>query len=151
LESNIVANEKQVKETSMKVEEQQARINRLVETSMSPSVFRHLAGIYLLHEYTYLQDDGEVVGDLFHREFYFLKLRGLIGPETLEFDKRLHGTNIVEQAWPTEIGKIYIELRKDDIPKDWLSADPEKRKNLKIDVARALGLNVPDEEPLSSS
>jgi len=30
--------------------------------------------------------------ELFQREFYFLKNRGFIGPATLEFDERLHGT-----------------------------------------------------------
>jgi hypothetical protein len=149
LESNVVANEKQIKETGKKVEEQQARINALVETSMSVSIFHHLAGIYMLHKYEYLQN--EKVGELFRREFYFLKNRGFIEPETLEFDERLNGKNIAELAWPTRIGKTYIELRKDDIPKDWLSADPEKRGNLKTEVARTLGLKLPDEEPLSSS
>ncbi len=149
LTKRVVANEKQIKETNKKVEEQQALINKLVETSMSASAFRHLAGITVLHVYNYWQN--EEVGELFQREFYYLKNRGFIGPETLEFDERLNRTNIAERARPTEIGKIYIALRKDDIPKDWLSADPEKRRNLKIDVARDLGLKVPDEETLSSS
>jgi hypothetical protein len=48
------------------------------------------------------------------------------------------------KAIPTEIGRIYITLRKDDIPKEWLSTDPDKRANLKTDVARELGLEVPE-------
>jgi len=78
----------QIKETNKKVEEQQALINELVKTSMSHSVFRHLAGITILNKYEYLED--EEIGELFKREFYYLKHRGFIGPSTLEFDKRLH-------------------------------------------------------------
>jgi hypothetical protein len=125
-----------------RVEEQQKVINKLVETSMSASVFHHLAGVYLLETYEYLQDKR--IGELFRREFYFLKNRGFIGPETLEFDERLHKQNVAKLAKPTEIGERYIELRKADIPKDWLSPDPDKRKNLRIDVARKLGLEIPE-------
>jgi hypothetical protein len=125
-----------------KVEEQQKLINRLVETSMSLSAFRHLAGITILREYKYWQ--VERVGELFRREFYYLKDRGFIGPETLEFFEELNNTNMAEKAIPTEIGRIYITLRKDDIPKEWLSTDPDKRANLKTDVARELGLDIPE-------
>lgn len=121
-----------------KVKEQQVIINKLVEQSTSEEAFRHLAGITVLHEYKYWQN--EKVGDLFQRQFYFLKDRGLIGPLTLVFSKELDGTNIVGRVIPTEIGRMYVKLRKDDIPKDWLSTDLEKRSNLKIDVARELGL-----------
>jgi hypothetical protein len=123
-----------------KVDAQQKLINKLVETSMSASAFRHLSGITLLHEYKYWQN--EKVGDLFKREFYYLKDRGFIGPESLEFFEGLDDSNITEKAWPTEIGRMYIALRKDDVPKAWLSTDPDKRKNLKIAVARDLGLEV---------
>ena len=75
------------------------------------------------------------------REFYFLKDRGFIGPEDLEFDERLDSTNIAKIAKPTEIGKTYVKLRKGDIPREWLL--PEKRGNLKLDVARGLGLRLP--------
>ena len=125
-----------------KVEEQQKLINRLVETSMSLSAFRHLSGITILREYKYWQD--ERVGELFRREYYYLKDRGFIGPETLEFFEELNNTNMAEKAIPTEIGRIYITLRKDDIPKEWLSTDPDKRANLKTDVARELGLEIPE-------
>jgi hypothetical protein len=138
LESNLIANEKQIEEANKKLAEQQALIYKLVETSMSTSAFHHLAGIYLLKQYLYLQDAA--IGELFRREFYYLKDRGFIAPETLEFDERLHGANIAELAWPTEPGKIYIDLRKNDIPEEWLSPDPEKRRNLKVQVASALGL-----------
>lgn len=125
-----------------KVEEQQKLINRLVETSMSLSAFRHLAGITILRKYKYRQN--EEVDELFQREFYYLKNRGFIGPETLEFFEGLNNTNMAEKAIPTEIGRIYITLRKDDIPKEWLSTDPDKRANLKTDVARELGLEIPE-------
>jgi hypothetical protein len=141
LEANVVANENRIKETNQKMAEQQTLINKLVETSMSTTVFQHLAGIYLLHVYHYWQNHD--VGELFQREFYYLKIRGFIGPQNLEFTEGLNGQNIAALATPTEIGKIYIALRKDDIPKDWLSENPEKRRNLKTDVARGLGLTVP--------
>jgi hypothetical protein len=141
--------QQKVHEHERLLKEQQELIYKLVETSMSDSIFHHLAGIYMLHKYKYWQN--KEVGELFQREFYFLKHRGFIGPETLEFDERLNGKNIAELAWPTRLGEIYIKLKKNDIPKDWLSADPEKRGNLKTDVARTLELKLPDEETLSSS
>jgi hypothetical protein len=113
----------------------QAPSNQLVETSMSDSCF-YLAGIYLLLEYKYLQDNSWA--SCFQREFYFLKNLGFIGPETLKFDERLHGANIAEKASPMPTGLLYIELRKTDIPVDWLSV--EKRRNLRIEAARKLGL-----------
>ena len=132
------------RELEQKVEEQQGLINKLVETSMSASAFNHLVGITILNEYKYWENDK--VGELFKREFYYLKDRGFIGPETLEFYKELNGTNIAEKAKPTDIGLIYIKLRKDDIPKEWLDLrDPDKRKNLKIEVALALGLKLGDD------
>jgi hypothetical protein len=131
-------NEDKIEEANKKIEDQQTRLNKLVETSMSNSCFHHLAGIYLLHKYEYLQD--KKLGELFQREFYFLKNRGFIGPATVEFDERLHETNIAEKAWPTETGKLYIELRKKDVPADWLPV--ENRDNLKIDVARELRLKL---------
>jgi hypothetical protein len=73
-----------------------------------------------------------------------LKDRGFIGPETLEFFEGQNGINMAQKAKPTEIGRIYITLRKADVPKEWLSTDPDKRKNLKVDVARDLGLTVPE-------
>ena len=41
-------------------------------------------------------------------------------------------------AQPTDIGLIYIQLRKTDIPQEWL--DLSERNNLNIKAARALGL-----------
>ena len=81
----VEASEKQIKETNEKVQEQQAIITKLVEKSTSDEAFHHLAGITILHEYKYWQN--EKVGDLFQRQFYFLKDRGLIEPSTLEFYK----------------------------------------------------------------
>jgi hypothetical protein len=132
-------NEHKIEEANKRIEDQQIRLNKMVETSMSNACFHHLAGIYLLHRYEYLQD--EKLGELFQREFYFLKNRGFIEPETVEFDERLHETNIAEKVWPTETGKLYIELRKKDVPPDWLSV--ENRNNLKIEIARKLGLTLP--------
>jgi hypothetical protein len=109
---------------------------------MSDSAFHHLAGITLLREYKYWQNHN--VGELFRRELYYLKDRGFIGPATLEFFGEMDGTNLVGKAMPTEIGRIYVRLRRADVPQDWLSADPSKRQNLKVDVARGLGLAVPE-------
>ena len=128
----------------IRLNEQQQLINKLVETSMSASTFYHLAGITILHEYKYWQNDK--VGELFRRQLYYLKDRGFIGPETLEFFQEMDDTNLVGKAWPTEIGKIYIALRKGEVPKGWLSVDPSNRQNLKVDVARGLGLEVPELE-----
>jgi hypothetical protein len=118
--------------------QQQMIVNKLVETSMSVATFHHLAGIYLLREYKYWEN--EKVGDYFRREFYFLKDHGYLGPPALEFDARLNGRNIADLARVMESGKIYIGLRKYDIPSDWLLADPDKRRNLRTDRARELGL-----------
>jgi hypothetical protein len=123
-----------------KVNEQQKIINKLVETSMSASAFRHLAGITLLREYKYRQNI--TVRNFVQREFYYLKDRGFIGPAMLEFDESLNGQNVADKAVPTETGLLYLTLRKDDVPKEWL--DPAKRANLKVDVARKLGLQVPE-------
>ena len=125
-----------------KVNEQQQLINQLVATSMSDSAFHHLAGITLLREYKYWQNHN--VGELFRRELYYLKDRGFIGPQTLEFFAEMDGSNLVGMAMPTEIGRIYVTLRRADVPQDWLSANPSKRQNLKVDVARGLGLEVPE-------
>lgn len=148
LTERVVASENQIEETNKRIDEQQRMINSLVETSMSPSAFHHLAGISLLRNYEYHQN--EEVGELIKREFYFLKDRGFIGPRPptsdaeLEFNERLDGANVARIARPTEIGKTYIKLRKEDIPQEWLS--PEKRENLKLDVVRDLGLQLPSEQ-----
>jgi hypothetical protein len=124
-----------------KLEEQLELIKKLQERSISDGTFRHLAGLSLLREYKYWQNAK--VGDLFKREFYFLKNRGFIGPETFEFGDWLNDTNLVGKVEPTEIARIYVRLRKDDVPKEWLSTDPEKRKNLRVDIARKLELDLP--------
>ncbi len=71
-----------------------------------------------------------------------MKDRGFIEPETLEFFDALNGINIAERARPTEAGLIYLTLRKSEVPKEWLSADADKRNNLRVDVARRLGVEV---------
>jgi len=135
------------------LQDQQEQINRLV-TAMSPSVFRHLAGIYILQSYLYRQNyeapDGKgkdeqgetAVGDLFQRECYYLKHHGFIEPPTLEFDTRLHKQNLAELARPTELGLLCLQLRRDDIPKleddgiKWI----DKKENLRRDAVQRLGL-----------
>jgi len=125
----------------VQVNEQQQLINKLVETSISAGAFHHLAGLALLRRYFYW-DHSHDVTDEFRREFYHLKDRGFIGPERLEFYRELDGTNMVGKAELTETGWIYLKLRKADVPADWLT-NQDMRENLKIDVARGLGLEVP--------
>jgi hypothetical protein len=126
------------------VEEQlkqhQALINELVTTSVSRYVLEHLAGITLLKEYKYWQN--ETVGTRFQREFYYLKDRGLIGPDNQEFFAELDNSNIAEMVWPTETGLTYLNLHRDLVPSEWLSINPDKRMNLKVDVAQKLGLKM---------
>jgi predicted nucleotide-binding protein len=138
---------KQISDLKEQVEEQQVIINKLAEKSISDEAFHHLAGITILHEYKYWQN--EKVGDLFQRQLYFLKDRGFIEPPTLEFFKELDGTNMVGKAIPTETGKMYVKLRKDDIPKDWLSTDPKKRSNLNTDVVLDLGFKLANDGTIS--
>jgi hypothetical protein len=118
----VTAKLDKVKDT---VDEQQRLINQLVYYSMSASVFRHLCGIALLHEYKYNNKDEH-----FRREMYFLRDHGFIRPNFLVFEE-LHGRNLVELAEPTEIGWTIIKLRKTEIPSDWLEAI--KSPNLRID------------------
>ena len=146
LQNKVVAQEGQL-------EDQQNLINQLVKTSMSPDVFHHLAGVTILHNYLYRQQDG-VVGDEWEREFYDLKHRGFIEGkqgEICEFGPWLNRRNVREIVQPTRIGLLYVKLRKEDIPKEWLSTDPKKRENLNIDVARKLGLEIADDSTISAS
>lgn len=135
------------------LKDQQEQINRLV-TAMSPNVFRHLAGIYILKSYLYRQNyevengrdaHGEpAVGDLFQRECYYLKHRGFIEPPTLEFDTRLHLQNLAKLARPTELGLLCLKLQKKDIVEiedngiKWIDI----KDNLKRDAVKKLGLKV---------
>ena len=102
-------------------------INDLVTYSMSASIFRHLAGIGLLKEYGYEDNDSN------RREFYFLRDNGFIAPKSggfIEFNDRTPH-NVCEIATFTPIGRLCIKLRKNEVPSDWLL--PEKRANLALD------------------
>ena len=121
----------------------------MLSLSMPYTAFHLLAGITLLYEYKYRQN--KTVGDLFQREFSFLKDGGFIGPEALKFDEGLDGTNMVGKAIPTEIGWLYVELHKEEVPTDWLSTNPEKRSNLKTDVARDLGFQLANDGAFRSA
>ncbi len=141
-------------------DDQQEEINRLV-TAMSPSTFRHLAGIYILKKYEY------AAGDLVQREFYYLKDHGFIGPATLEFDEGLRDKNIGTDASreyrvePTELGLSCLKLRKKDILKiddkdiKWLDTSNENmKKNINFAAVRELGLKVtmiPECHPIISA
>ena len=125
-------------ELKKQVDEQQALIEQLVETFISPEVFRHLAGVALLHQYKYWQNDN--VGELFQREFYFLKIRGFIGPREQEFYAKMDGENLVGKVQLTDIGRAYLKMRRDLVPSEWLK--PAGRNNLDTEVARSLGLNL---------
>jgi hypothetical protein len=147
-------------------ESQQAQINQLV-TALSDSVFRHLAGIYILKDYKYRQNyedkdgkdkDGEpVVGDLFMRECYYLKHHGFIEPATLEFDTRIHKKNLAELASPSELGRLCLRLRNKDIldlvdegtGKNWVANVPDMRKNLNIKNLKTLGFKIQDDGTIS--
>lgn len=117
-----------VDEQQRALAEQQRIINEYVKYSLSASIFDHLCGIALLHEYTY--HDGASS----RREMYFMRDCGLLRPKGmgfLDFDARLDGRNLVEIAEPTEIGWNCIRLRRGEIPGNMLS----DRRNLRVDPA----------------
>jgi hypothetical protein len=106
---------------------------------MSDPVFKHLCGLAILKNYKYWQKQDNFM--LYQREFYHLKDHGFIRPKSdpnLEFNSDLDGKNITEFVEPTDLGWIYIELRKEAIPADWFAA--ENRQNLRTDGVRRLGL-----------
>jgi hypothetical protein len=138
---------------------QQKQINDLVTLSMSPRVFRHLTGITILKEYLYregMQEDGNDVGILFRREFYHLKDRGFIGPDTLEFNEHLNGVNLAGLAKPTPLGLTYLEVRRKDLLEDdeckkWMDHKNTKmRTNLSIEAVEGLGLRVAGDGTVSA-
>jgi hypothetical protein len=161
----------------LKQQDQQKQINELATYSMSTRVFRHLAGITILNEYLYRQNevakhrtDGkdehgeDVVGDLFMREFYDLKNRGFIGPSTLEFTPGLHKKNIARNAQPTNraeptnLGLTCLKLRKDDLLEirdddgnKWVANITKMRSNLNLSAVKELGLKVNDDDTISAS
>ena len=113
---------------AVEVEQQRLdkRINNLVKYGMSASIFHHLCGIALLHEYKYSDEKP------FEREMYFLRDNGFIRPKSdafLDFDYRMNQQNLVQKVKPTEIGWDCIRLRKDEIPQNMLEA----KNNLRID------------------
>ena len=58
---------------------------------------------------------------------YFLRDNGFIKPLSggfLDFNQGLHGRNLVEVAEPTPIGRLCIELRKEEIPENMLAGKP---------------------------
>jgi hypothetical protein len=130
------------------LEDQQKLINQVVSASMSPDVFHHLAGVTILREYFYWENDEVNC----NREFYDLKHRGFIEAKPgkfCEFYKELNGKNITENVQPTRIGLIYVKLRKEDIPKEWLYKNNPK---LNIDVAqKELGLEIAGNGTISAS
>ena len=74
---------------AVEVEQQRLdkRINNLVKYGMSASIFHHLCGIALLHEYKYSDEKP------FEREMYFLRDNGFIRPKSdafLDFDYRMN-------------------------------------------------------------
>jgi len=120
------------------LEAQQESINRLVRYMLSASIFRHLYGVAVLHEYHYWHSGP------MSREMYFLRDIGFIQPRGhggfLDFTDALNGANLAELVEPTPIGWSCIEMRKNEIPPEWLRDD--LRTNLRIDEARSLGLPV---------
>ena len=102
-------------------------ISDLVTYSMSASIFRHLCGIGLLKEYKLSGNDVN------RREFYFLRDNGFIGPKDGGFVELANGSepNLSESVEPTPIGWLCIKLRRDEVPRDWLSAG--ERGNLVVD------------------
>jgi hypothetical protein len=112
-----------------RVDEQQHLLNQLVHYSMSASIFHHLSGIALLHEYRYTDDASS------RRELYFLRDHGFIRPKPpLDFlvFEHLHGRNLVEVAEPTEIGWLCVTLRRADIPANML--DARNATNLRVAI-----------------
>jgi hypothetical protein len=116
-----------VSELDQKQKQQEKVIDDLVTYSMSASIFRHLCGIGLLKEYRYVDNESN------RREFYFLRDNGFIKPKAggfLEFNKETPW-NVCEIATPTPIGWLCVKLRKNEVPREWLT--PENKVNLAVD------------------
>jgi hypothetical protein len=130
------------------LENQRELLYQLVKNSLlSADVFRHLAGVTILTEYFYWEND-EVN---WNREFYDLKHRSFIEGKLgkiCEFYKELNGTNITEIVKPTRMGLLYVKLRKEDIPKEWLNRNNPK---LNKDVVKELGLEIAGDGTISAS
>jgi hypothetical protein len=111
-----------------RIEHQASQIDTLITYFMSSSIFNHLCGIALLHEYNYHHNPGN------QREFYFLRDTGLIQPKPgipfLDFGESAPW-NVAAVAQPTPIGWMYVKLRRKDIPANML----EDLHNLRVDPA----------------
>ena len=107
----------QVDKQQQLVQEQQQMLDELVKYAMSASIFRHLAGITLLKDYKYFDNDEN------RREFYFLRDAGYIKPrfeDFIEFNDGLNGRNIADVAEATPIGSLCVKLRQSEIPSQML-------------------------------
>jgi hypothetical protein len=115
----------QINSAHQRIDIQGSQIDKLVTYFMSSSIFNHLCGIALLHEYTYHHDLGN------QREFYFLRDTGMIKPKPgisfLDFGES-QPWNVAAIAEPTPIGWMYVKLRRRDIPRHML----EDVRNLRV-------------------
>jgi hypothetical protein len=117
---NRLASEVELKtsEQNQRLDQQERIIDNMVRYGMSISIFRHLAGIVLLKEYTYHDNDAN------RREFYFLRDAGYIKPrqgDFIDFNRDLDGVNLIDRAEPTPIGSLCVRLRRNDIPPEMIS------------------------------
>ncbi len=118
LQTSQERTQQQVVRQQEAVEKLQQVINKLVEYSASASVFRHLAGIAVLKEYRYHDNDTN------RREMYFLRDSGLIAPVDapfIDFGPAQDNWNLSERATPTSVGFDLVRLRRSEIPSDWFS------------------------------
>jgi len=116
----------QIDSAHHRIDNQASQIDTLVTYFMSSSIFNHLCGIALLHEYLYHHNPGN------QREFYFLRDTGLIRPKPgtsfLDFGES-SPWNVAAVAEPTPIGWMYVKLRRQDIPHNMR----EDTRNLRVD------------------
>ena len=118
----------QIDAAHQRINDQGSQIDTLITYFMSSSIFHHLCGIALLHEYTYHHNPGN------QREFYFLRDTGLIKPKRdISFLDFGEGSpwNVAAVAEPTPIGWLYVKLRQRDIPDEML----KDQDNLRVDPA----------------
>ena len=118
----------QIDSAHQRIEKQGSQVDTLITVFMSSSIFHHLCGIALLHEYTYHHNPGN------QREFYFLRDTGMIRPKPgvsfLDFGES-EPWNVAAVAEPTPVGWMYVRLRRHDIPWNML----EDTNNLRVDPA----------------
>lgn len=124
-----------IAEQARRIEVQQERINQLVRYMLSASIFRHLCGLTVLKDYKYWHSAP------MSREMYFLRDIGFIQPRPpnggfLDFSDQLNGRNLVDLVEPTPVGWWCVQLRRNEIPQDWLEAG--RRDNLRVDQMDAL-------------